>query len=291
VVEHTAAPDRHRWQSYLSSARINILMAAQRMYTLTFGVEYVPKSLSVPGGGSHTITTPIYGALVETPDGLILLDTGISRRALDTPDFLTACYGADRHPTGPAGHPLEVALAAVGCTVADISLAAVSHLHLDHTGGISLLAAAGVPIAIQRDELDYGRERAANGTEVGVAFHRYDYLDAGHDVTWVLLDGATELASGVEAIPTPGHTPGHQSFGVHLPATGDWIFAVDAADLGENLLEHKPCGSCAEDSDIPQAQESVDHLIALADTRDARLIPGHDPIVWKAIWHPPGGHS
>ncbi len=264
-------------------------MPAQRMYTLTFGVEYVPKSLSVPGGGSHTINTPIYGALVETPDGLILLDTGISRRALDNPDFLTACYGADRHPTAPAGEPLEVALAELGFSVADISLAAVSHLHLDHTGGIPLLAAAGVPVAIQRDELEYGRQRAANGTEAEVAFHRHDYVEVD-DIQWILLDGATELAPGVEAIPTPGHTPGHQSYGVHLPATGDWIFAADAADLAENLHEHRPCGSCAEDTDTPLAQESVEHLIALADERDARLIPGHDPIVWKAIWHPDGGH-
>lgn len=264
-------------------------MPAQRMYTLTFGVEYVPKSLSVPGGGSHTINTPIYGALVESPDGLILLDTGISRRALDNPDFLTACYGADRHPTAPAGEPLEVALAQLGFSVADISLAAVSHLHLDHTGGIPALAAAGVPVAIQRDELDYGLQRAADGTEAELAFHRPDYVDLDN-VEWVLLDGATELAPGVDAIPTPGHTPGHQSFGVHLPATGDWIFAADAADLAENLHERKRCGSCAEDDDIPLAQHSVDHLVALADTRDARLIPGHDPIVWRAIWHPDGGH-
>jgi hypothetical protein len=34
-------------------------MPAQRMYTLTFDVEYRPKSLSVAGGGSHTIRTPI----------------------------------------------------------------------------------------------------------------------------------------------------------------------------------------------------------------------------------------
>jgi N-acyl homoserine lactone hydrolase len=77
---------------------------------------------------------------------------------------------------------------------------------------------------------------------------------------------------------------------VHLPATGNWIFAADAADLGENLHESQRCGTCAEDADIPLAQESVERLIELAESRDARLIPGHDRIVWKAIWHPDGGH-
>jgi hypothetical protein len=63
-----------------------------------------------------------------------------------------------------------------------------------------------------------------------------------------------------------------------------------AADLAEDLHERKGCGSCAVDDDTPLAQQSVEHLIALAETRDARLIPEHDPIVWKAIWHPDGGH-
>jgi hypothetical protein len=77
---------------------------------------------------------------------------------------------------------------------------------------------------------------------------------------------------------------------VHLSATGDWIFAADAADLAENLRERKRCGSCAEGDDTLLAQQSGEHLIALAETRDASLIPGHDPIERKAIWHPDGGH-
>ncbi len=263
-------------------------MPANRMFMLQFGQERVPKSLSVHGAGAHPLTEPIFGAAVETTDGWVLLDTGISRAALDDEPACTRIYGPGMMPSGPDGDPLTVALAAVGVNIEDVILAAVSHLHLDHTGGIPLLAAAGVPIAIQRDELEYGRRRADDGTEIDVAFYRRDYMRDG--VNWQLLDGDADLAPGVRTFATPGHTPGHQSYGVELPATGQWILAADSADLAENILEGVPCGSVAEPADARKARASVYRVVSDAERLDARVLPGHDPIVWKAAWHPAGGH-
>lgn len=263
-------------------------MTAKRWYALQLGTEFVPKSLSIPGGGPRVLTEPVFGVLVETSEGPILLDTGLGRRSLDNPDLLTAIYGADRHPTGPPGEPLAHALQEVDIAIEDIALAVISHLHLDHTGGIPALAAAGVPIAIQSAELAFGKEQAAAGTEVDVAFQREDYL--GHDIDWRFLDGMETIAPGVTVLPTPGHTPGHQSFQVDLPGTGTWIFAADAADLAANLHESTRCGSCAAPGDEVRAADSTRRLIDRAADLDARLMPGHDPIVWRAAWHPPGGH-
>jgi N-acyl homoserine lactone hydrolase len=258
------------------------------MFMLEYGVERVPKSLSVLGRDAYIIRTPIYGALVETDDGLILLDTGISGLALADPDALTEIYGADLHPTGPPGNPMEVALASVGFTVGDVSLAVISHLHIDHTGGIAPLAAAGVPIAIMETEIEYGRQRAGQGTERAVGFYRQDYLDPS--ITWRPLSGDEQVAPGVFTVATPGHTPGHTSFRVDLPQSGTWILAADAADLGENLLERIPCGSVAEAEDAPRAIASINRLMDEGDRLDARVIPGHDAVFWKAVWHPADGH-
>ncbi len=258
------------------------------MFMLEFGTERVPKSLSVLGAPSHVIETPIYGVLVETDHDLVLLDTGISGRALADPDALTEIYGDGMHPVGPSGDPLVAALEPLGFTVSDLTLAAVSHLHLDHTGGVPLLAAAGVPVAIQSDELAYGRLRASRGDERSVAFYRDDYL--GEDIAWRELDGDAELAPGIGALATPGHTPGHMSYRVELPETGTWLFAADAADLGENLLGRVPCGSVCEAEDAPRALHSVQRLMNEGSRLSARVIPGHDSVFWKAIWHPKDGH-
>jgi N-acyl homoserine lactone hydrolase len=263
-------------------------MTASRMFLLEYGTELVHKSLSVLGGGDHVIATPIYGVLVETADELVLLDSGINARALADPEALTEIYGEGLHPWGPDGNPLEVALATVGFTVADIGLAGISHLHLDHSGGIPLLAAAGVPITIQQRELDYGLERAEQGTGRSVGFFVEDYTRP--DINWKTIDGDAELAPGVFAVSTPGHTPGHMSFRVDLPDTGTWLFAADAADLGENLLERIPCGSVAEAADAGKARASVNRLVDEGDRLDARVVPGHDSVFWKAIWHPRDGH-
>ena len=262
-------------------------MGAQRMFLLTFGTELVPKAISVLGADRKIITAPIYGAVVETSDGLVLLDTGIGRAALDDADALAAIYGSQRPPHGPEGDPLRVALAGLDLKVSDLSLAAVSHLHLDHTGGVPLLAEAGIPVAIQAEEIDYGHHRAALNTELETAFYRSDYTGS---VDWQRLEGASEIAPGVAVIPTPGHTPGHQSFRVDLPGTGAWILTADAADLAENVHQAVPCGSVAEPSDAGRAARSTTTLLALAEQIDARVLPGHDPVVWKAAWHPPGGH-
>jgi N-acyl homoserine lactone hydrolase len=258
------------------------------MFMLEYGTELVPKSLSVLGAGSHVIATPIFGVVVETDDGLVLLDTGISKQALQDGPALTAIYGAGMHPYGPVGNPLEVALATVGFTVQDIALAAVSHLHLDHSGGVPLLAKAGVPIAIQAREIEYGLDRASDDSELEVAFYRSDYTDPSID--WRKVDGDEQIAPGVFTFATPGHTPGHMSYRVDLPESGTWIFAADAADLGENLLERVPCGSVAEPGDARKARASVHRLVDAGERLDARLIPGHDAVFWKAIWHTRDGH-
>jgi N-acyl homoserine lactone hydrolase len=279
---------------------------AKRLFLLQYGAERVPKSLSLAGGPAELYWEPLTGALVETDAGWVLLDTGMSRAAHESADA-TAGYiaaGADAPNRGQAWHlapvppdpdgwnwildgdPVETALAGHGLTPSDLHLAAVSHLHIDHSGGIPTLARAGVPVAIQRRELAFAR-----GGSVGAAdgFFEPDWTEPG--TIWRELDGDTELASGVTAISTPGHTPGHMSFRVDLEDTGSWLFTADATDLAQNFLDRVPCGSCAggTGADTADAAASLEKLLGLA--RDgARLVPGHDQVIATTARHPHGGH-
>lgn len=279
------------------------------MFLLQYGAERVPRSLSLRDGPSDLGWEPLYGVLVDTDDGWVLFDTGMGREALDadeTQDSYRAAAvdaGADPdrptwslHPPPPdptrwnwglPGDPLVEALATVGLAVGDLHLALISHLHLDHSGGIPLLAEAGVPVAIHRAELEFARSGRATFEE---GFRAPDWSDPR--TRWEVLDGDAEVAPGVTVVSTPGHTPGHVSLRVELPQTGTWIFAADAADLGQNLLDRVPCGYCAGGAveDEAAASSSLERLLADAADADARLIPGHDQLVFNAVRHPPSGH-
>jgi hypothetical protein len=80
------------------------------------------------------------------------------------------------------------------------------------------------------------------------------------------------------------------SYRVDLPDSGTWLLAADAADLGENLLECVPCGSVADPADEPAARRSVQRLVDEGRTLGARVVPGHDAVFWRAVWHPRDGH-
>ena len=278
---------------------------AERLFVLQYGAERVSKGLSLRGGDpQHLYWEPLVGVLVQTSVGWVLFDTGMSRRNHDSVEVEQVYRGADspvetspwhlaplppvgRSTWGLAGDPMASALASIGLVPGDLALAVVSHLHWDHTGGISTLAEAGVEVVVHSDELAWGRSGRARFQE---GFDAADW--SVRDTQWRTVNAETEVAPGVTVLPTPGHTPGHVSLQVQLPSTGTWIFTADATDLAQNLLDAVPCGSCAGGAaeDEQMATESLQLLLARARAADARLIPGHDQVVVTAIRHPSGGH-
>jgi N-acyl homoserine lactone hydrolase len=253
---------------------------------LTLGYEELPKSVSVYGDTSGTrLREPVPGILLQADGGWVLLDTGFNPALLrDGP--LYRRFHSRNHaieaflPTG-AGDPLEEALENAGLGLEDIKAVGVSHLHNDHAGGIRHFTDLGVPVHLQRDELTYGLSAHPGPEQHGM--FRVDYDDVA--INWRLAEGEAQIAPGVLAVPSPGHTPGHQSFVVDLDGSvggGGFVFAFDAADLAENIEREVPVGgfiNCGPEDTVA----SIRRLKAIAAERGYRLVPGHDPVVWPAL--------
>jgi N-acyl homoserine lactone hydrolase len=196
---------------------------------------------------------PALGYLVDHPDGMLLVDTGMGSH----PEV-------DRHYR-PRRNPLGAALGTAGTTIGDIRYVVNCHLHFDHCGGNPQLP--GVPVFTQRSELATART---------VADHTLPELIDHAGARYEELDGAAEILPGVRIVPTPGHTAGHQSV-VVTAADGTVIVAGQSHDHATaftgDVLGHR--------AGVGTPPSWIETLLAL-DPR--RVVFAHD----NAVWTPAG---
>jgi len=256
--------------------------SVRRVIPLILGWERLPKSYSVHGEESGAmLIEPVPAVLLDTDDGWTLLDTGFNTALIRDLPLRERLHGRNHDitailPDGD-GEPLEHALAAHGVRLADVTRIYLSHLHNDHAGGLRLFDPS-VPVWVQRSELEYGLADHPFPERHGM--FRIDYDDP--DIDWRLMDGDTQLAPGITAVLTPGHTPGHQSFVIDMPDGSGYVFAFDAGDLTENFERELAVGGfvhCQAEDTLP----AIRRLNAIAAERGYRLIPGHDPEVWPQL--------
>lgn len=244
------------------------MSAIKRIVPLTLGWQDLDRSVALDGHPPGTVDRiPIPGFALERADGgLVLFDTGFDPEA-DPEEFASPGLPA------PEVVPLLDALAAVGYAVDRVEDVILSHLMVDHAGGLRTLGPT-VRAWVQRAEWEYATRPAANRR----AYRSRDL--EGVRAEFTLLDGETEPWNGVYLIPTPGHCIGHQSALVRL---GDRtvLLAADAADLRANLETRTAPGLLLYSR--AAALDSVDRLNRVAAETGAFVVPGHDPEVWKGL--------
>lgn len=251
----------------------------RRIVPLTFGWEHIPLSISMQGGASDVrLREPVPGILLECDGGWLLLDTGFNTPVLLDQKLRRRLVhmGIEDELVGSEGDSIERAFEHVGIDPDDVAVVALSHLHYDHAGGVRWWAERA-PMHVQRRELEHSLSLAAPEPE---ALFRMDFDD--HRIDWRLADGDVEIAPGVTAVATYGHTVGHQSFVVDLEGGGGFVFAFDAADLQVQLDQEIAPGSVAT-CDVEEAVEAIRRLKSIAAQKGYRVIPGHDPDVWPAF--------
>ena len=200
---------------------------------------------------------PSYAHAVVHPGGIFLFDNGagFGDREIDA-------------TFSPRVRSIEDCLAEHGIAMADVTGIANCHLHWDHCGQ-NVRLPAGVPIFVQR----------AEWTRV----HEPDYtvpawVDAPH-LSYEVLDGDTPISHGMRLVPTPGHTPGHQSLVIDAPEGAIVLAgqAVQSRAEWEGDTERMVSGFA--DAPDPAAYErSVTRLRSLDPLR---VHFAHDVSIWK----------
>lgn len=194
------------------------------------------------------------GFLINTGIKLILVDTGSGGKLEDDPFF---------HGTGR----LMANLRAAGYRPEQVDEVYITHRGQDHVGGLSIGAAPAFPNAVvraPRAEFDVVVDPAKRDALVAQAHHPTwvkAWIGFAHDAfapymssgRLELFAGDAHFPSGVRALSTPGHTPGHTSYvvesrGQRLILIGDLVLSplqfVDPV-LGSNF-DGDPAAAAAQ---------------------------------------------
>ncbi len=184
-----------------------------------FGV--VPKPLwskRIAADDQNRIQLALRCLLVEHPDGLVLIDTGVGNK--EDPKFL-ATYGIDNAVAGGRTR-LESAFQSLGHSPADVAWVINTHLHFDHAGGNTYVESGGDGVSVggprltfpnatyvtQWGELEFARNLNERTRASYMAANFEPVAEAGK---WKLLRGDVDVLPGISVWVTPGHVPYHQS--------------------------------------------------------------------------------
>jgi glyoxylase-like metal-dependent hydrolase (beta-lactamase superfamily II) len=170
----------------------------------------------------------------------------------------------------------KIQIKRVGLKPEDLYAVIMSHGHLDHCGALEDLAGTNVPIYLHKNELEQIKKEVASGKRS--AYIPDDFKKMGQ-CNIQALDGIFDVFGdqSVIVLPTPGHTPGHQSVLVRTNDGQNLILAQDACYTLENMFANIPPGLAF---DIPSAMISIYHFKAMS-VLGAQLVPPHDPDWWQ----------
>lgn len=232
----------------------------------------------------------VYCLLVETNDGLVLVDTGFGLADYTRPSPLMRVFTVLLRNPRDAEKAAVRQVAALGYDPGDVRHIVCTHLHLDHSGGLPDFPWAGVHV----HRAEYEAAMARQG--VMGRFYRPEHW--AHGPRWVLHDLPSEkwfgfdclpvgdgLSPQILLIPLPRHTQGHCGVAVE---TGDgWLlhcgdaaspFYAGADPNYPHLVQANRLSRQLIGTQVPCLRALVrDH------GHQVRLISGHDTASWQAL--------
>ncbi|HET9960236.1 MAG TPA: MBL fold metallo-hydrolase [Polyangiaceae bacterium] len=222
--------------------------------------------------------------LVETPNCLVLVDTGYGLRDVENPrSRLNPLFLALMRPELRAEMTAIRQIERLGFGARDVQHIALSHLDFDHAGGLDDFPNATVHLfgdeagaaRAQRTLLDRMRYRPQQWHTQSM----WNLLEPGAGETWFGFSGVRELPGvgpDLLMVPLIGHTLGHA--GIAVRREQDWLFyAADAYFYHAEMDPDRPY--CTPGLRLYQAMMEKDRSLRLLNQRRLRELHAAQPAV------------
>lgn len=220
---------------------------------------------------------PIYAWVIEHPEGVIVVDTGETARAKDPGYFPPHPYYrlAVREWVTPE-QEIGPQLRAIGISPNDVRWVVMTHLHTDHHGGLHHFPNS--EILVSRTE--WQQATGFLSKLKGYLPHRYPewlnptLVDYHKQQVGTFPDSFQLTKAGdVRIVPTPGHSPGHQS--VILQHGGlSYLFAGDTSYTEDAMLKQQLDGIT---TDLNGSRTTLTRTLEYVRQIPTIYLPSHDP--------------
>jgi glyoxylase-like metal-dependent hydrolase (beta-lactamase superfamily II) len=238
-----------------------------------------------PVGGAPLVA---HCLLVVTGSGLVLVDTGLGTADVRDPRRLGTFFRRTARPTLDLSRTAVHQIRALGYDPYDVQDIVLTHLDLDHAGGLADFPDARVHV--MADEY-----RAAMRRDTRLDASRYVTAQWAHGPRWIVHDTADSDWHGFAAarvlrspdillVPLPGHTRGHCAVAVQQPDC--WLLHAGDAYFfhGEMDLRRPRCPRSVALHQRLVADNHGERLMQLerlrelrrADPRLIRIFSSHD---------------
>lgn len=233
--------------------------------------------------------------LVETVDGLVLVDTGLGIGDYADPGPLVRAFTAFNHVPCDLEETAVKQIEKLGFEPENVRHIVLTHLHIDHTGGLPDFPWATVHVYAAEHEAAMRPRRFSVKERFYVAEHwahgpKWKIHSCaeerwfGFDCVRVIADGMVEVL----LVPLVGHSRGH--CGVAIGQGGDWLL-----HCGDAYVRDSQVDPGAEHSPFPKGAgwmgrwlfpgESLAGLRRLRRERGdgVRMFCSHDPVAFSRM--------
>jgi N-acyl homoserine lactone hydrolase len=219
--------------------------------------------------------SPIYAFAIEHPEGVIVVDTGANAGLKKLPrwhPYFQLSVRFDIEPEQEFGPQLRC----LGIGARDVKMVVLTHLHIDHDGGLAHFPHSR--ILASSEEL--ARASGIRGAILGYLANRWPKWFDPRPLSWqqssfgpFQRSARITNAGDIVAVPTPGHTPAHLSV-VVIDGDQQIMLAGDASYLERTMLSGTIDGVSANEA---AARSTLAGIRALTAQRPTIYLPAHDP--------------